>query len=218
MIFLAVVATALSFVYLRVVFTLLQGSRWVGVEYYRPYTGGWAEAYLHGCERTSKAGRLPEQPINTWTNLAYVFVGWLSGDPWFAGAMTLLGIWSALYHATSTSWAGWMDVTLIYVVFAFLTARAVVSPAWAALFAIVVGTVLGIAFHHTLEVPVGLSFVVTLLACAPAAGWWTVVGAGLFGLGYFSWWLDHQHRFPQAAGHGTWHVLTAIGFFCLHMK
>ncbi|WP_412068698.1 hypothetical protein [Rubrivirga sp. IMCC43871] len=82
----------------------------------------WHEAEINGCGQ----GLLyvPQQPINTYTNAAYLAAGvfvaaWL-GTPaaWvFALAMGYLCVGSMLFHAVSTHWGQMLDVTGIYAVF-----------------------------------------------------------------------------------------------------
>jgi predicted membrane channel-forming protein YqfA (hemolysin III family) len=77
---------------------------------------------------------VPQQPINTYSNLAYLAAGilvhfHLKTDPSFVFAvtMTYLAIGSALYHATSTRWAGMLDVTGIYAVFSAIAVYALLT-------------------------------------------------------------------------------------------
>jgi hypothetical protein len=75
--------------------------------------------------------RIPQQPFNTWTNLAYIAAGMFVSayDPTpastiFVFIMTYVSISSALYHATSTNWAGRLDVIGTYMIFAGLATYA----------------------------------------------------------------------------------------------
>lgn len=192
---------------------LVMPQRWIG-PYYRPCTGGWAEAKVHDCVNVPVF--LPQQPINTWTNLAYVYAGWLTGDLWFATLMTGLGICSALYHGTSTSWAGKLDVTSIYVTFPFLMVSVTVPTSWSLAIALPVGILVGRLAYRNLTVSVGIGFGLTLAVIAFAGlSWWLVTGAALFGVAYLAWNLDLRGRVLGLSGHGLWHLLTAAGYACL---
>lgn len=208
----AAMGTLATFILLQGMF-LVMPQRWI-VPYYRSCAGGWAEGAAHDC--VNPPVFLPQQPINTWTNLAYVFAGWMTGDPWFAALMTGLGICSALYHGTSTSWAGKLDVTAIYVTFPFLM-LSVAYPTWVALaVAVPVGVVAGQVFYRNLTVPVGTGFALTLAVLVfSEPSWLLAAGTALFGLGYIAWNLDKRGRILGVSGHGAWHQLTAAGYVCL---
>lgn len=98
---------------------------------------GWHEAKLMCPNCTDPyAGlcRVPQQPINTYSNLVYVFWGVLlagalgTGPAWvFALAMTYLCVGSMLYHAISTEWAHVVDETGMYGVYTVLAVFAVAT-------------------------------------------------------------------------------------------
>ena len=92
------------------------------VSEYRKCVGGWWEEELNHCD--SGLIRVPQQPVNTYTNLAYLAVGLflmfqLNTLSTYVFSLTLLYlcVGSALYHALSTRWAGRLDVSAIYAVF-----------------------------------------------------------------------------------------------------
>ena len=99
---------------------------------YKCCSGNWHEEELAGC--STGLHRVPQQPINTYSNLAYLAAGVLvhfhldTGPSFvFSVTMTYLAVGSALYHATSTRWAGMLDVTGIYTVFSAIAVYAVVT-------------------------------------------------------------------------------------------
>lgn len=107
---------------------------------------GWHEAHLRGCR--DGLLQIPQQPINTYSNIAYMAGGIglaaVLGTPaaWgFALAMAYLCVGSMLFHAVSTKWGQMLDVTGIYAVFSSLAAYAALelvrsglrtegAPAW----------------------------------------------------------------------------------------
>ena len=78
------------------------------------------------CERHTRCGPLAErpsvqQPLNSWSNAAFVFVGLLAlrSRPralalLFAGSTVLLGIGSFLFHAAVTRETQWLDMVGTY--------------------------------------------------------------------------------------------------------
>lgn len=199
---------------------------------YRRCVGGWHESYLRGCERG--LARIPQQPVNTYTNLAYLAAGAyaffdLATPAAFAFlvTMTYLCVGSALYHGTSTHWAGMLDVTGIYAVFSGLAVYALTALlGWNEVWSVVAVLVLaGLAsyvlserFRKDMILKIGMFLGATyaLLAArmAMSGGWsqWPlpVASLALFALGFLVWNLDRRRIFPILGwGHGLWHVLTA---------
>lgn len=93
---------------LRAIFRSLEPS---SIKQYRACKGGWWEEKLNHCE--SGLVKLPQQPVNTYTNIAYLTGGaflmfYLNTFPSMVFFITSLYLCtgSALYHATSTRWAG----------------------------------------------------------------------------------------------------------------
>lgn len=195
--------------------------------------GGWHESYLNGCEEGLL--QIPQQPVNTYTNLAYLAAGlyidlWLDSAPSlvFVLTMTYLCIGSSLYHATSTRWAGMLDVTAIYAVFSstmVYALAALVGGAELAFVPALMFVVAGLAaymlssrFRRRMEVVIGV-----FLGCTYAAilirmaimgtwtGWlWLVISFVLFALAFWFWTLDKAKAFPlKRWGHGFWHLLSA---------
>lgn len=200
---------------------------------YTACQGGWHEAYLRGCEQG--LSKIPQQPVNTYTNLAYLMVGAYAffdlESPaafGFLVTMTYLCIGSALYHGTSTRWAGMVDVTGIYAVFSGLATYALTAVLGLneVLTVVVVLVVAGLAtyflsqrFRHDMHLKIGIFLGITLLLIAVRmyllhdwSRWLLLAGSLLlFGLGFLVWNLDRSKTFPvQGWGHGLWHVFTAV--------
>jgi predicted membrane channel-forming protein YqfA (hemolysin III family) len=205
----------------------------VGADY-QPCRGGWHEAFLNHCE----AGllRIPQQPVNTYTNLAYLAAGLfihlaLGTGPSlvFAIGMLYLCVGSSLYHALSTAWAGMLDVTAIYVVFSSLAvfaAAALVGAATSPLTAGVMFLVAGLTayflstrFRRQMNVVIGVFLGVTyllsllhMLLSGSWGGWPLLLGSlVLFAIAFVVWHMDRAKSFPLPRwGHGLWHILTAV--------
>jgi predicted membrane channel-forming protein YqfA (hemolysin III family) len=146
----------------------------------------------------------------------------------FVLTMTYLCIGSSLYHATSTRWAGMLDVTAIYAVFSSTMVYALAALAGGAeatfvpaLMFVVAGLaayMLSSRFRRRMEVVIGV-----FLGCTYAAilirmaimgtwtGWlWLVISFVLFALAFWFWTLDKAKAFPlKRWGHGAWHLLSA---------
>ena len=138
-------------------FSLWQGDAWPGTpngcrEFMRPNCF---------CERLTPG--LIAQPVNTWSNLAFILAGvsvgvhadrarrrrtgFLYASPVypavFASAIALLGPGSMALHATMTIWGGRVDVTSMYVFIGLVVAWGLTrlyelsGPAFAGLYAVI---------------------------------------------------------------------------------
>lgn len=199
---------------------------------YRACAGDWHEAELHHCQAGLVA--VPQQPVNTYSNLAYLaaglYPGVLLGTPAayvFTFTMAYLCVGSALYHATSTRWGGMLDVTAIYVVFSALAVYAAAVllgvPEWltpALMFVISGGVayVLSPRYHRNMRLVIGIflggAYVLVLLQMWMRATWtpWPYLLASFvaFALAFLFWHMDRSRTFPLPRwGHGLWHILTA---------
>lgn len=210
---------------------------------YRKCAGNWYEAEVCSC--SDGLSSIPQQPINTYTNLAYVAAGFFPvfclGTPAsyaFAVTMLYLCVGSALYHATSTRWAGMMDVVAIYVVFSALAMYAAAEllslPEWLAPFIMFVvgGTVaylLSPRYHKNMRLIIGLflggTYALVLLDMALSSDWlpglYLLSSLISFALAYAFWSMDRARTFPFPRwGHGLWHILTALAsilvFYSIH--
>lgn len=213
---------------------------------YKCCNGGWHEAKLAECDITLR--RVPQQPINTWSNLAYLAAGLViqftvGNDAAFVFAvtMTYLCIGSTLYHATSTGWAGVLDVTAILTVFPsiaiyaaagyFRVANARGMPlvmfVAAGLIAFLLSKRANQYMRAVIAISLSTSYVILLAYILKTDQWgllWYLGGSlGLFVVGYVSWGLDKREKFPITPwGHGVWHVATAAAsalvFYAVHLS
>jgi hypothetical protein len=215
----------------------------VGADY-RTCAGDWHEAQLYGC--ASGLTAIPQQPVNTYTNLAYlaagVFASLFFGTATsyvFGITMIYLCIGSTLYHALSTRWSGMLDVTGIYIVFlsiavyALATLFALPRPLIPALMLVVssgLAYILHKRFHKNMRLIIGILlggiYVFSLMRLWLSGFWepWPFILASflIFLFAFFCWSLDKSRMFPlRAWGHGLWHILTALAtlllFMAIHM-
>ena len=220
---------------LREIFRSLDPSNISG---YRPCKGGWWEAKLNNCE--SGLLKTPQQPVNTYTNLAYVAGGLflifkLNTLPSYILSLTLLYLCagSALYHATSTRWAGSLDVSAMYAVFSALTVYAAstlvgLEDSLVALMMFVVAVLSGYLLRYRYRGNLSLKIGIFLLLIYFFVIWsmlknnrslvdgYLIASFALFAVAYLAWNLDKIRIFPfKRWGHGLWHVLTAVAISIL---
>ncbi len=237
----AVSAAILAGLVLKAIFKKLDPAK---VEEYRPCKGGWWEGKLNNCQ----AGLLmvPQQPVNTYTNVAYLAGGFflmfkLQTLPSYVLGLASLYLCagSALYHATSTRWAGSLDVSSMYAVFSSIAVYALsallrTSDALAALLMFVAAALaaylLRYKYHGTMEVKIGIFLAITYALIlwsrhrnqAALFDGYLIATLVLFALAEIAWLLDKAGKFPLPRwGHGVWHVLTAaaisILFYTIHL-
>lgn len=200
---------------------------------YVPCLGNWHESELHNCRAGLFA--VPQQPVNTYTNLTYLAVGLFPGvflntavSYVFAFTMAYLCVGSTLYHATSTKWAGMMDVTAIYTVFSALAVYAASEllsvPSWLIpglmfLFAGGLAYLLSPRYHRRMEFIIGIflggTYLLVIIQMWLSGEWqywsWLVGSFVCFGVAYIFWNMDRARSFPLPRwGHGLWHILTAL--------
>ena len=217
------------------VFRSLDPSRISG---YLPCKGGWWEAELNQCS----AGllRIPQQPVNTYTNVAYVFGGFfllfrLNTLPSYILSLTLLYlcVGSALYHATSTRWAGSLDVSAMYAVFSAMTTYVVCrffsfDNSLVAFLMFIVAVLCGYLLRYKYRGNMSLKIGIFLVLIYIFTIWsivrnnrslvsdYLIVSLAMFVLAYLAWFLDRAKNFPlKRWGHGLWHVLTAAAISIL---
>jgi hypothetical protein len=195
--------------------------------------GEWHEAILNHCDLGLK--RIPQQPVNTYTNLAYVAAGVLVGQLFDTGpaqvfmvSMTFLGLGSALYHGLSVRWAGHMDVLAIYWVFVGLllysggrlcgTDAALTSAAMFLFGGLFASFLRLFRRDWAMNIKIGLLLGPILLLevlyvhlNGVPQGYVPVAAAlVLFAVAFGVWILDRNKLFrPRRWGHGVWHLLTA---------
>lgn len=200
---------------------------------YKRCNGEWHEGELNHCH----AGLLyiPQQPVNTYSNLAYLAAGLYvqfsvdTGPAFvFAVAMTYLAIGSSLYHATSTGWAGMLDVTGIFTVFTAIVTYALaavlgagqehVTPTLmflaAGLSAFLLSRRYSRYMRAVIAICLGTTYLILLIHMAVTDDWaglrYLAASFALFAIGFYSWGLDKKRKFPlKRWGHGLWHLLTA---------
>lgn len=193
------------------------------------------------CEASLRCGALAtraaiQQPANTWSNLAFYFVGvlalargWTPGSVAFAFSCLLLGTGSLLFHATVTREFQWLDVAGMYVALAAVAARAVhdafgVPWRWTLPAFSLVSAAL-VAFKWVLNT----TLVMVALAGIAAAGMVrtlrrghgramaALLPLGLIALGYGIRALDVGRVVcdPESLvqGHAIWHLLSAASLY-----
>lgn len=199
-----------------------------------PCNGNWDEAFVVGCQTLT---RIPQQPINTHSNIAYLAAGLymyfrLETEPAFVFAvtMTYLAIGSALYHATSTKWAGMLDVTGIFTVYTAMLVyaiAAVLGAGQAHVIPMLMFAAAGLAafalsrrYARHMRTVIAVCLGGTFLALAIymwrrgdwSAGRYILISLVLLAAAYTAWSLDRARKLgPIPWGHGAWHVLTAVG-------
>ena len=203
--------------------------------------GGWSEAHENHCEQGLL--RIPQQPVNTYSNLAYFVAGMvvmveLDTMPAFVFAitMTYMCIGSTLYHALCTRWAGMLDVTGIYAVYSAMAVYAVstVSPRELpgdvlamVMFSVAGGVTLALSprFRRHMNFVIGCFlgitylFLLANLMLARESDTWRLLLSSflLFALAFVIWRVDRRRAFPlKRWGHGFWHILTAAGTTLLY--
>jgi len=119
----AVTGSIVAGIALRQIFKLIKPDL---VTQYSECKGGWWEEKLNHCEQGLL--RVPQQPVNTYTNIAYLTGGLfivfqlntLPAIVFFITSLYLC-VGSSLYHGTSTRWGGSIDVSAMYGLFSGLT-------------------------------------------------------------------------------------------------
>ena len=199
-----------------------------------PCNGEWDEALTVGCRTLT---RIPQQPINTHSNITYLAAGLymyflLETEPAFVFAvtMTYLAIGSALYHATSTKWAGMLDVTGIFTVYTALLVYAIAAVsgagqahvipmlmfAAAGLTAFLLSRRYGRHMRMVIAICLGGTFLALVIYMWSRGNWsagrYILISLVLLAAAYTCWTLDRKRKLgPIPWGHGAWHVLTAAG-------
>lgn len=211
---------------------------------YKPCNGKWEEAYACNCPSLL---RVPQQPRNTYSNLAYLAAGLfiqfrLGTDTAFVFAvtMTYLCIASALYHATSTGWAGVLDVTAILAAFPSIAVFALAGHLHAgnhpltplAMFLVAGGLSYLLSrraqkyMRAVIATSLGLSYLLLAVYMLRTHSReplpWLLASLATFAFGFYCWGLDRRRKFPlHNWGHAVWHVATAVAsaliFYAIHI-
>jgi hypothetical protein len=209
-------------------------------ELWSSLTPGDCEEY---CEGSHRCGALAtrdavQQPLNTWSNLAYVFVGFLV---WrrplrptallFTASLALLGVGSFLFHATVTREMQWLDMAGTYAALVAVIARGVavayaISEKLVVALALVADALLAI-FKWAISAWVVLPLLMAA-AAVPIARWVmrghrsgraALLPALLFVAALAARQLDVAHVGCEPAslvyqGHALWHLFTAASLGC----
>jgi len=207
-----------------------------------PEAGGWSgltpgdcAEYCEGSHRCGSLDSRPvvQQPLNAWSNLAYVFVGALAlarpftlGAGLFAASALLLGVGSLLFHASITREMQWLDMAGTYAVLVAVLAcgvRCVWGTTWSLLLPAALGLDALLArYKWHIEATVAMPLLLIAIAVpmtraartarggAPAA----LVPLALFLIAFGVRELDVRHIGCNPAsllyqGHALWHLLTA---------
>lgn len=186
--------------------------------------GGWNEAELRGCQHGYAHTGIPVEPVNTYSNLAYLAAGWVvfrsiggASAIVFCCTMAFLCFGSALYHGVKTRWSARWDHGGMYAVVAGLAFYMIVAghtfETWIMLGgAIVSGASLAWLLDGNLLARMGL--LVALISVGvmtrgnATLGWFSL---GFFALAMVVWLVDKYTGVLGRFGHGLWHLFTAVG-------
>lgn len=184
--------------------------------------GGWNEGEERGCGQGYTVTGIPVEPVNTYSNLAYLAAGWVAfrsigGGPAavFLAGMAFLCFGSALYHGVKTRWSARWDHGGMYAVIAGVAFyMMVVGHSWDTWIMLIGATVSGVALAWLLDG--NLMARMALLLALILVGVFTRgdVGLAWYSLGLFAvamlvWIIDKKTKILGRIGHGVWHVCTA---------
>ena len=197
------------------------------------------------CEASNRCGAaertVVHQPLNSWSNFAYLFVGlaawWRRPTPqatlfWISCAALCVG--SFLFHASVTLAFRWLDVATMYAALVALAVYALstvihVRPfsRWIAV-AVLTDVVLA-AFKWQLSTTavmavLGGIVIGCMVATMPRAGgvrWLCLLAAGAIISGAALRHADEARLLCEPGsmlfqGHAAWHVLTATALYCAY--
>lgn len=214
----------------------------VGFLAMQPEAGAWSgltpgdcTEYCEGSHRCGTPDSRPavQQPLNAWSNLAYVFVGALAlarpltlGAGLFAASSLLLGVGSFLFHASITREMQWLDMVGTYGVLVALLAcgvHRVWGLSWSLLLPASLGLDLLIARYKwhldaTVVMPLLLFAIAVPMTRAVRTGTGRTIAAlvplAIFLAAFSVRELDVRHIGCDPAsvlyqGHTLWHLLTA---------
>jgi len=195
--------------------------------------GEFWESELNNC--STGLDRVPQQPVNTYTNVLYLTGGLLLMFEFntlptfvFSLAALFLCIASALFHALSNYWSAKLDVSAMYAIFTALVVYAattffVIGDPLVALIMFIVAVIMGYLLTYVFSVnfifgvPIIALLVFGLLIFnrsqqgLPIINVNWVVSLVLLLVGIVTFLFDKWRIFPIPRwGHGFWHILTAI--------
>lgn len=193
--------------------------------------GGWNEAELRGCLHGYTRTGIPVEPVNTYSNLAYLAAGWVAfrsvgggSAIVFTCAMAFLCFGSALYHGVKTRWSARWDHGGMYAVVAGLAFYMMTAghplETWIMLVgAVLSGAALAWLLDGNLLARMGLLLALISVGVMTRGnatlGWYSL---GFFALAMVVWLVDKKAGTPEHPktgllgrfGHGLWHLFTAV--------
>jgi len=216
--------------------TILINPDWV--TQYSECKGGWCEEELNHSEQGLT--KVPQQPVNTYTNIAYLAGGLfivfqlntLPAIVFFITSLYLC-VGSSLYHSTSTRWGGSIDVSAMYGLFSgltfyYLSALIGLEDTLTALImfvvAIIMGYLLRFKYKGNVHLKIGIFILLTygflvwtyLINNISLIDGYLIVSFAVFLIAYLSWIMDFRRVFPiKRWGHGLFHILSAIAISML---
>lgn len=168
-------------------------------------------------------GWLGPEPVSTITSAAYILggVALVVADQsaptlCVAAVITLLGIFTGLFHADWSRATADLDHAGMIATLVMMAGLATGATWWLALLAAAVAAV-GVAYvtegyNHSL---IGVLALLVTLGAASEAPMTAVFGLGYLGVGLGVWYVKEDS--PQAdIAHGLWHMLTAAGLTFLY--
>ena len=199
------------------------------------------------CEASTNCGPLAsraaiQQPLNAWSNLAYLFVGVLAlrrplrpSAALFSASCALLAIGSFLFHAAVTTEFQWLDMVGTYAVLIAVAARGCIAVFGVAERSAVGAALAADLFFAVFKWRINAFVALPVLIAALSVPMALLVKAGriatptallpllLMGAAFALRQIDVAHigclpdsRFYQ--GHALWHLLTAaslgLAYFC----
>lgn len=243
----------------RVLLTALVSLLWIGVAFELLYLLGpdWRLFEPASCLSTHcfceapRTGAWLLQPANSWSSFGFVVVGaWIMlgatsrpqsafhGLPvlWFGLTAIIIGVGSALLHATLTLWGQFADVLGMYLLGAFTLVWAVMrwrglsGRAAVLLYLLVAGgliTSLAVwpetrrwLFAVLLVVAIGIEWVLARPRRDGVQPWLLQLGLAANALAFALWILDQTRTVcaPDSLwqGHAAWHLLGAVAIAFSH--
>lgn len=192
---------------------------------------------------------LIRQPANAWSSLAFVAVAlWVAArlsrrarsgravlagaeTALFLGALVMVGLGSAFYHASLTFIGQVFDVSGMYFVATFILLHRLgprwnLSPVWSVLGFVFANGVLMAAQVTTPSIR-RIVFGVLLVAAlgvewrsSRAGRAWLALGAALMAFAFAIWLVDRRRLVCDPGsllqGHAAWHLLGALAAACLY--
>ncbi len=185
--------------------------------------GGWNEGEMRGCKHGYTKTGIPVEPVNTYSNLAYLVAGWVvyrtiggGAALVFFCAMAFLCFGSALYHGVKTRWSARWDHGGMYAVIGglgfYVMAAGHTSDTWVMLVgAVLSGVFLAWFLDGHLLARMGLLMALVSVGVMTRGnavlGWYSL---GFFVLATAVWLVDMKTGVLGRFGHGIWHLFTSV--------